>query len=114
MAILTPQQISQVGLVPTTVTPAVGGDTLVNTSIQFFHVQNDGAVAITATVLPVVTTVIDPLLGTLVKENAILTLAVGAEGYLGPFEIDAFNDASGNITITCSAQTGVKLSALYL
>ena len=112
MAILTPQLISQVGLVPTTVTPAVGGDTLVNTAIQFFHVQNDGAVAITAT--PVVTTVIDPLLGTLVKENAILTLAAGAEGYLGPFEIDAFNDASGNITITCSAQTGVKLSALYL
>ena len=68
----------------------------------------------TATVVPVVTTVVDPLLGTLKKENAVLSLAAGEEGFLGPFEVDAFNDATGNITITCSAQTSVKLSALYL
>jgi hypothetical protein len=114
MAILTAQQITQAGVKPTTVTPAVGGDKLANTAIQFFHVANDGAVAITATIVPVVTTVVDPLLGTLTKENAVLSLAAGEEGFLGPFEVDAFNDTDGNITITCSAQTSVKLSALYL
>ena len=114
MAVLTAQQITQAGIEPTTVTPAAGGDTLKNTAIQFFHVQNASSATITATVVPVVTTVVDPLLGTLKKENAVLSLAAGKEGFLGPFEVDAFNDVNGNITITCSAQTSVKLSALYL
>ena len=114
MATLTAQQITQAGLVPTSVTPGVSGDTLVNTAKQFFHVVNDGAVAMTATVIPVVTTVVDPLLGILVKENAVLSLAAGEEGFLGPFEVDAFNDVNGNITITCSVTASIKLSALYL
>jgi hypothetical protein len=114
MATLTAQQITQAGLEPTTVTPAVAGDKLANTAIQFFHVVNGVGVAMTDTVIPVVTTVIDPTLGVLKKENAVLSLAAGEEGFLGPFEVDAFNDVDGNITITCSAQTSVKLSALYL
>jgi hypothetical protein len=114
MATITAQKITQAGLEPAVVTPAAAGDKLANTAIQFFHVANDGGVAMTATVVPVVTTVVDPLLGTLKKENAILSLAAGEEGFLGPFEVDAFNDVEGNITITCSAQTSVKLSALFL
>ena len=114
MATLTAQQISQAGLKPTYVTPASGGDKLANTAKQFFHVENGSGAAITATVVPVVTTVIDPLLGTLKKENAVLSLAAGEEGFLGPFEVDAFNDVDGNITITCSATASVKLAALYL
>ena len=114
MATLTAQQISQAGLKPTYITPAAAGDLLANTAKQFFHVQNDSGATITATVVPVVTTVIDPLLGTLVKENAVLSLTAGQEGFLGPFEVDAFNAADGTITITCSATTSVKLAALYL
>tara|TARA_R100000742_G_C4267666_1_gene85886 strand:+ start:278 stop:622 length:345 start_codon:yes stop_codon:yes gene_type:complete len=114
MATLTAQQVSQAGLKPTTVTPSAGGDKLKNTAIQFFFVQNGSGSAITATVVPEITTVIDPLLGTLKKENAVLSLAAGEEGFLGPFEVDAFNDADGNITITCSATASIKLSALYL
>ena len=71
MATLTAQQITQVGLKPTTVTPAVAGDKLSNTGKQFFHVENGGAAALTATVIPVVTTVVDPLLGTLTKEAVL-------------------------------------------
>ena len=114
MATLTAQQITQAGLKPTTVTPDAGGDKLANTGEQFFHVENESGSSITATVVPVVTTVVDPLLGTLKKENAVLSLSAGEDGFLGPFEVDAFNDTDGNITITCSAQTSIKLSALYL
>jgi len=114
MAQITAQQISQAGLEPTYATPSAGGDTLKNTAKQFFHVQNDSGSAITATVIPEISTVVDPLLGVLKKENAVLSLAAGEEGFLGPFEVDAFNDANGNITITCSAQTNVKLAALFL
>ena len=66
------------------------------------------------TVVPVVTTVVDPQLGTLKKENAVLSLAAGEQGFLGPFETAAFNDTDGNIKITCSATASVKLAALYL
>ena len=114
MATITAQQITQAGVEPTTVTPASGGDKLKNTAIQFFHVQNGSGSTITATVVPVVTTVVDPLLGTLKKENAVLSLAAGKEGFLGPFEVDAFNDVDGMITITCSATANIKLAALYL
>jgi hypothetical protein len=114
MATLIAQRILQEGLKPTTTTPAAAGDKLANTGTEFFHLENDSAVSVTATVIPVVTTVIDPSLGTLVKENAVITLTAGQEGFLGPFEVDAFNDADGNITITCTVQAGVKLSALYL
>jgi|TARA_Y100000289_G_C3924669_1_gene152559 hypothetical protein len=114
MAQLTAQQITQAGIKPSTVTPASGGDKLKNTAKEFFWVQNTSSGSMTATVVPVVTTVVDPLLGTLKKENAVLSLAAGEIGFLGPFEVDAFNDADGNITITCSVQASIKLAALYL
>ena len=115
MAQLTAQQITQAGLEPVYVTPTVTeGDKVANTGKQFFDVQNDSGSAITATVVPEITTVVDPLLGTLKKENAVLNLAAGEEGFLGPFETKAFNDSSGNIKITCSAVSSVKLAALFL
>lgn len=114
MATLTAQQISQAGLKPTKVVPDFGGDKLKNTGKEFFHVQNASGSTITATVVPVVTSVVDPLLGMLKKENSVLTLAGGEEGFLGPFEVDAFNDTDGNIRITCSDTAGVLLAALFV
>jgi hypothetical protein len=114
MATITAQQITQAGIKPTTVTPAAAGDKVANTGKEFFHVENGSGGAITATVVPVVTTVVDPQLGTLKKENAVLSLAAGEEGFLGPFETAAFNDTAGNILITCSATASVKLAALYV
>jgi hypothetical protein len=114
MALLTAQKITQSGLVPTYVDANPAGDTLVNTGKQFFHVRNESTGSITASVVPVVTTIIDPSLGTLVKENAVLTLAASEEGFLGPFEVAAFNDTAGNITITCSSTSNIKIVALYL
>ena len=114
MAQLTAQQITQAGLEPVYVTPTVTeGDKVANTGKQFFHVQNDSGSAITATVVPEITTVVDPLLGTL-KKKCSLKSSCGEEGFLGPFETKAFNDSSGNIKITCSAVSSVKLAALFL
>ena len=114
MALLVAQQITQSGLEPVYITPSASGDQVANTGVQFFHVQNDSGGAITATVVPEISTVIDPSLGKLVKENAVLNLAAGEEGFLGPFETKAFNDTTGNVTITCSAQSSIKLAALFI
>jgi len=43
----------------------------------------------------------------------VLSLAIGEDGFLGPFEVDAFNDGLGRITITCSVQSNIKLSVLF-
>tara|TARA_R110002072_G_C7906926_1_gene530027 strand:+ start:491 stop:835 length:345 start_codon:yes stop_codon:yes gene_type:complete len=113
MAELTAQKIVQAGLEPTYASATAGGDTLVNTGIQFFHVKNGSGVSITASVIPVVTTIIDPLLGALTKETALLVLAAGTSGFLGPFEVDAFNSPMGTIELEYTAATSVTVAALY-
>jgi hypothetical protein len=114
MAIIVAQKILQSGLVPTYSAVSAGGDKLVNTGIQYFHVKNDSVATITASVIPVVTVFIDPILGRLIKLTATLTLTAGQSGFLGPFETGAFNDAQGYITITCSATPSVSIAALYI
>ncbi len=114
MATIIAQKIVQSGLIPTYSAASVAGDKIANTGIQYFHIKNGSGATITANVIPVVTVVIDPLLGKLVKQTASLALTAGQSGFLGPFEVDAFNDTSGNITITCTAITSVTLAALYI
>lgn len=113
MALLVAQKITQAGLIPT-YAAAAASDTLLNTGIQYFHVKNGHDAEVTISVVPVVTTVIDPLLGSLVKETAKLVLAAGAEGFLGPFEVDAFNSATGTIAVSSSIITNVTIAALYI
>ena len=114
MALLTAQKIVQTGLVATYAAASSGGDTLVNTGIQFFHVKNASAATVTGTVTPVISTVVDPLLGNLTKNSAIIKLEAGAEGFLGPFETDAFNSPSGQIAFIFPVITGVTIAALYI
>lgn len=114
MALLAVQKITQSGLIPLYSAASAGGDTLVNTGIEYFHVKNGSAISITATVIPVVTTVKDPLLGELTKESATLVLAAGAEGFLGPYEIDAFNSPTSTIEINYTANVLVTLAALKI
>lgn len=114
MALLTAQQITQAGLIPVYTAATLAGDTLVNTGIQYFHIKNGSAVSVTSSVVPVITTVVDPLLGTLVKETASLILAAGQEGFLGPFETNAFNNAAGQLTLNYTASTSVTVAALYI
>jgi hypothetical protein len=114
MATIVAQKILQSGLIPTYSAASAGGDKLINTGIQYFHVKNASGATITASVVPVVTVYIDPVLGRLVKETATLTLPAGQSGFLGPFETGAFNDTQGYITITCSATPSVTVAALYI
>lgn len=114
MANLTAYQITQEGLKPTFVDADVAGDVLVNTGVEFFYIKNTSASTMTASVTPVVSTVVDPLLGVLAKEVASLELAPNEEGYLGPFETYAFNDPYGKITLQYTDATAVILVALYV
>ena len=92
----------------------VAGNIIVNTGIEYFHVKNGSAISVTASVTPVISTVIDPELGTLVKEVASLTLTAGEAGFLGPFETEAFNSPTGQLTLTYTAVTSLTVAALYI
>ena len=114
MATIVAQRILQSGLIPAYSAASAGGDKLINTGIQYFHIKNDSGVTITASVVPVVTIFIDPVLGKLIKQTASLVLTAGQSGFLGPFETGAFNDTQGFITITCTATASVTIAALYI
>ena len=114
MALLTAQQITQAGLKPVYTAATLAGDTLVNTGIQYFHIKNGSGVSVTSSVVPVITTVVDPLLGILVKETASLILTAGEEGFLGPFETNAFNSAAGQLTLNYTAVASITVAALYI
>ena len=47
-------------------------------------------------------------------EDVKLILAAGEEGFLGPFEVDAFNSAAGTLEIDYTAVTSVTIAALYI
>tara|TARA_B100000497_G_C7686549_1_gene416250 strand:- start:1084 stop:1431 length:348 start_codon:yes stop_codon:yes gene_type:complete len=115
MATLTAQQITQSGLKPVYAAADVAGDLVLNTGIQYFHIKNESGVSVTSTVTPVITTVVDPSLGILVKETPTLILAAGEEGFLGPFETEAFNNSTtGTIEIEYTAVASVTVAALYI
>ena len=114
MATITAQKITQAGLIPVYAASAAAGDKVLNTGIEYFHVKNASSASVTSTVTPVITTVVDPLLGTLVKETATLVLAAGKEGFLGPFETEAFNSTLGTIEIEYTAVASITVAALYI
>jgi hypothetical protein len=114
MATLIAQKISQSGLKPVYSSASALGDLLVNTGIQYFHIKNGSNISITSSVVPITETFISPLFGVLVKETAALTLGSGEDGFLGPFEVDAFNSATGTIEIEFTAVTSITIAALYI
>jgi hypothetical protein len=114
MATLIAQKITQAGIQPVYAAASAAGDLLANTGIQYFHVKNGSGISITASVVPVTTTFTSPLLGVLVKETATLVLAAGEDGFLGPFEVDAFNSITGTIEVEFTAVTTVTVAALYI
>jgi hypothetical protein len=117
MSLLTTQQITQAGLKPILSVASPDGDSVVNTGRQYFYIKNCSTEPygdITCTVNPVVTTVNDPLLGVLVKKPAVITLSPLEYGFLGPFEINAFNNVQGTISINYSDATYVMLAVLYI
>ena len=65
MATITAQKITQAGLEPVYAAAASAGDKVLNTGIEYFHVKNASGSSVTSTVTPVITTVVDPLLGCL-------------------------------------------------
>lgn len=112
MATLTKQIIVEAGIAITYATPAGGGDAFANNGSQFIHVVNANGSTITVTITAATTTADNATFGKLTKSNGSVSIANGASKYIGPFPTVAFNDASGNVVVTCSATSGVTIAVL--
>ena len=115
MATLVPEDSSESGLTPTFNTVAAGGDQFANNGNIVLYIKNTNAAARTVTVAAQSTSYTKAGFGSLTKSNAAVVVpATTGERVLGPFPIDAFNNASGNCQITYSAETGVTVAIIRL
>ena len=114
MATLTSQEISEAGVVATYAAATADGDVVANEGTIFLHVKNGGGSEITVTITAQTTSVDSPLYGELTKANASKAIAGSAEAFIGPFQINAYNNTDEQIAITYTAVTSVTIAALYL
>ena len=116
MALLTAQKINDIGVTETLTTAIAGGDSFVNSGVEFIHIQNKHAgTTFTITVTAQVTNIHHQQFGTVTKKNITKTVGPGIDAFIGPFKQSAFNDANNRVQITYNAVDALlKVSALYL
>jgi len=114
MAILT---VTTVGRGASAVNPdgvavaaAGGGDSFVNTGVEFLYIKNAGVGAMTLT-YPFVTTLSvdgqDP-------PDPSISVTNGQNRLIGPFPVHLFNDTNGRVNLTYSGVTSVTVAPLKL
>jgi hypothetical protein len=109
------ENLSVADVVATAVAASGGGDTAPNDGHTYLYVNNGGSGSITVTVTAQNTTIKPPGGGgVMTKSNITDTIAAGKEGLMGPFPPGFFNNSVGQISITYSAVTSVKVLAVRL
>ena len=128
MATIAARKIVEGGLAGSLSTAATGGDEFTNTGIEFIRIRNDHAsTAYTVRVTAQTTSIKHPTYGTVTKSNTDVTVAAGADAYIGPFVQGSWNDTNNKVQIsyrtTSTYATGsaigggahlLKLEILYL
>lgn len=114
MTTLTRQDLADAGLLASYASCAGGGDAVDNDGKTFLHVKNGSVGSITVTVTAQVPTKLTDGFGTLTRSNIAVAIGAGAEKFLGPFPVRAFNDANGRLAITYSGVTSLTIAAVRL
>ena len=114
MGLIKAQEISEAGVLVTYEAATVDGDVVDNEGTVFLHVKNGGGSEMTVTITAQTTSVDSPLYGALTKANASKAIAASTEVFIGPFQINAYNNTDEQIAITYSGVTSVTIAALYL
>jgi len=128
MATIAARKIVEGGLAGSLSTAATGGDEFTNTGIEFVRIRNDHAsTAYTVRITAQTTSIKHPTYGTVTKSNTDVTVAAGADAYIGPFVQGSWNDTNNKVQVsyrtTGTYATGsaigsgshlLKLEILYL
>jgi len=108
MATLTVQDVTQSGVVPAFVAAAGGGDEFANDGQTMLVVKNDGSGSVTVTVSS------QKLCDEGFTHDLSVTVAAGAEKWIGPLPVTRFNDANSKVQVAYSDATDVTVGAFQL
>jgi len=114
MALHTPQNISEDGIVPILAGVTAGDNTWENTGSEIIMIVNGGEDAITIDVEVVVTSLDMPTYGEVTKRDASLVVAGTSTGIIGPFPAPAYNDDDGIVNFTFTSATSVTVAVLTI
>ncbi len=119
MATLTPLKVTETGTGSSisTAYANTGGDEFTNTGIEFIRIRNDHATGTyTARVTAQTTSIKHPTYGTVTKTNTDVSVAPGADAYIGPFKQSAWSDTNNKVQVTYKTtgtySTGSALSTI--
>jgi hypothetical protein len=85
---------------------AGGGDTFVNTGREHLIITNGSGAPIT------VTFVVPKTIDGLTVSNKTMSVAAGATRVVGPFPVDTYSDANGNVSLTYSGVTTLTIGVI--
>tara|TARA_R100000742_G_C4279648_1_gene104980 strand:+ start:9787 stop:10143 length:357 start_codon:yes stop_codon:yes gene_type:complete len=109
--ITTVNGITETGLTGLTYTSASAeGDKFENNGRMFVACKNASEGAVTFTFATQVTSFVSPTYGNATKSNSTLAVPAGGVGFIGPFDVQAYNDSDGYLNITYSAATSVSVA----
>ena len=101
MATLTARKVIEGGLAGSLSTATTGGDEFTNTGVEFIRIRNDHAsTTYTVRVTAQTTSIKHPTYGTVTKSNTDISVAAGADAYIGPFKQGAWSDSNNKVQIS--------------
>tara|TARA_R110000851_G_scaffold30062_4_gene82179 strand:+ start:1660 stop:2010 length:351 start_codon:yes stop_codon:yes gene_type:complete len=113
MALITSQNISETGIIPT-LTAAAASATFENSGSEFLMIHNDSGLSTVVECVTQVTSIDLARYGEVTKANASLTLATQTIGYIGPFPPASYNDEDGIATVTVSVTDNIRVAVLTI
>ena len=113
MADLAIQEVTEGGLTASYAAAVTGGDSALNIGGDvILHVKNGGAGTLNVTVTAQRTSKQIGGFGAMSKADIAVSVAAGAERFIGPFPTRAFNDSTGRVRITYDQVLSVTVAAL--
>ena len=101
MATLSARKIVEGGLASSLSTANTGGDEFVNTGIEFVRIRNDHAsTTYTVRITAQTTSIKHPTYGNVTKSNTDVSVAAGADAYIGPFKQGSWSDSNNKVQVT--------------
>jgi hypothetical protein len=108
MADLSVQKIDQIGISPTFSNADPLGDSFPNDGKTYYHVKNDGATSITATINSIETCNFG------FDHDLTFSVASSGEKIIGPFQTKRFNNENARVGVSYSDVTAVSVAAFRL
>lgn len=109
MAALTIQTTSQAGITPTYAAAAAGGDTVVNNGRVVLHVKNGYTSPQTVTIASKAQATVG-----LARADRSVAVPNASERIIGPFEVQIWNNDTGQIELTYSGVTSLTIAAIQI